>query len=472
MTLTSINQARPFVAASAARASAPAEQSAPSGDSFTLSNNQPPAQQPPAQQPPAQQPPAQQPPAQQQPPTQPQPPQQPPAPPQPELKEWTVLVYSVSDNNLYSYMQEDLNEAERVGSTEQMTVLAETSHQPRGGSVVRMKLETNDTPGLTSPVLTDLGKTHDMAKSDSMADAIAWAMKEYPSKHFAVVVSDHGGGWQGANHSESTDSWMNVSDLEAGFKKAQELTGKKVDVIGFDECLMASTEVAHALQGCADYMVASEEVEGGAGWQYDQSLGGAKSSNSNSRVLSGKMLNFAATALRSRDPLTPESFAKGIVQMAEGHQRDLGTMSALDLNKFGAVSAAVDNFAGVVLDSNLGKADFAPVAAATQKFYRFADLGHFVDLASTRFGGAIAEAGAGVKQAMSEAVVANQHSTKYPNAQGLNIELNKQAAFVEQGPADVPNLEPRDKDRMNMAPYKDQKFAAETRWDEMLRKVR
>ena len=126
----------------------------------------------------------------------------------------------------------------------------------------------------------------------------------------------------------------------------------------------------------------------------------------------------------------------------------------------------------MVLDSNLGKADFAPVAAATQKFYRFADLGHFVDLASTRFGGAIAEAGAGIKQAMSEAVIANQHSTKYPNAQGLNIELNKQAAFVEQGPADVPNLEPRDKDRMNMAPYKDQKFAQETRWDEMLRKVR
>ena len=72
------------------RAAAPStkpESNQVSGDSFQLSQQQPPTQQPPAQQPPAQQPPAQQP------PTQPQPPQQPPTPPQPELKDWTVLVY-------------------------------------------------------------------------------------------------------------------------------------------------------------------------------------------------------------------------------------------------------------------------------------------------------------------------------------------------------------------------------------------
>ncbi|MBS2034134.1 hypothetical protein JST97_04055 [bacterium] len=461
MTLSSVSQARPFIASASARPSASAAEQAPlSGDSVTLGQQQPPAQQPPAQQPPAQQP------------TQPTPPQQPPAPPQPELKEWTVLVYSVSDNNLYSYMQTDLDEAERIGSTNEMNLLTETSHQPRGGSVVRMKLETDNTPGLKSPVLQDLGKNYDMGKSQSLSESIAWAMKEYPSKHFMVILSDHGGGWQGANQSESQNSWMNISDIEAGLKGAQQLTGKKVDVLGFDECLMASTEVAHALQGCADYMVGSEEVEGGAGWQYDEALGGAKTTNGNSRVLNPKLLNYAATALRARDTITPESMAKGIVQMAEGHQRDLGVMSAIDLNKMGAVSAAVDNFAGAVLDSNLGKSDFAPVAQATQKFYRFADLGHFTELAGQKFGGKIAEAAAGVKQAMSEAVIAEQHSTKYPNAKGLNIEINRQAGFVENGPADIPNMSQESRDRINTTPYKDQKWAQETRWDEMLRKVR
>jgi len=413
MTISSLSNSAPVVRNAPARSAAAPDQPAPaSGDSVSIGQQQPAQPQQPVQpQPPANQP---SPPAENQ-----------PAPPQSGIqpKDWTILVYSVSDNNLYEYMQQDLDEAERVGSTNEMNVLVETSHQPKGGSVVRMKLEPDQTEGLKSPVLQDLGASRDMSKSESMAESIAWAMKEYPSKHFMVIVSDHGGGWLGANHSESTDSWMTAADLEAGFKKAQEMTGKKIDVIGFDECLMASTEVAHQIKDCADYMVASEEVEGGAGWQYDEALG--KTANKKSRVFGGEVLNYAAAALRARDSLTPADMAKGIVQMAEGHQRDLGTMSAIDLSKMGAVTAAVDNFAGAVIDSGLTSADFAPVKQATQKFYEFADMGHFVELAGEKFGGKIQEAADQVKSALNEAVIAEQHSDNYPNAKGLNIEINK-----------------------------------------------
>ena len=452
MTLSSVSQARPFVAAAATRASAaPAQNASVSGDSFALSQQQPPAEQPPVQQPP----------------TQPAPPQQPPAPPQPELKDWTVLVYSVSDNNLYRYMQSDLDEAERVGSTNEMNLLAETSHQPKGGNVVRMKLEADSTPGLKSPVLQDLGRSHDMAKSSSLADSIVWAMKEFPSKNFMLICSDHGAGWKGAHHSESTDSWMNLNDLEDGLRTAQEQTGKRIDVLGFDECLMASTEVAHQLTPYANYLVASEETEGGAGWQYDQALGGAKTTNSNSRVLSGKVLDYAAAALRSREPLTPESMAKGIVQMAEGHQRDLGTMSAINLDKMPAVTAAVDNFAGAVLEGKYTKADFAPVAQKAQKFADFADMSHFVDLAGQKFGGKVKEAADGIQAALADALVANQHSASYPNARGLNIEIDRQANMMN-----IPNMEGEDLNRLSFDKYGNTKFAKDPRWDEMLQKVR
>ncbi|MBN9414960.1 hypothetical protein ABS71_19415 [bacterium SCN 62-11] len=438
------------------RSAAPApkqESAAVSGDSFQLNQNQPPVEQPPVQ---------------------PQPPAQQPAPPQqPELKDWTVLVYSVSDNNLYRYMQSDLDEAERIGSTNEMTLLAETSHQPKGGNVVRMKLEADNTPGLKSPVLQDLGRTHDMAKPENLASSIAWAMKEYPSKHFFLICSDHGAGWKGAHHAESTDSWMNATDLEAALKSAQEQTGRKIDVLGFDECLMASTEIGHQLKDYANYLVASEEVEGGAGWQYDEALPGGKQTNSNSRILSPKVLDYAAAALRARDPLTPADMAKGIVKMAEGHQRDLGTMSAVDLTKMGAVSAALDNFAGKVMDANITPAQFAPVAQAAQKFYDFADAGHLVKLAGDKFGGEIADAAAQVKAALGEAVIAEQHSQKYPNATGLNIEYRKQAADPNlTDDSQIPNMSPEDQSRMKMNGYYTTKFAQETRWDEMLRKVR
>ena len=93
-------------------------------------------------------------------------------------------------------------------------------------------------------------------------------------------------------------------------------------------------------------------------------------------------------------------------------------------------------------------------------------------MAGKKFGGKVAEAADQVKAAMGEAVIANQFSTKYPNAKGLNIELNRQSGIAEAGPADIPNMSQESRDRMKQAPYKDQKFAQETRWDEMLRKVR
>lgn len=411
----------------------------------------------------------------QQSPVQPQPPttqpQQPPAPPnqpaEPQLKDWTVLVYSVSDNNLYSYMQEDLNEAERIGTTNEMNLVAETSHQPKGGNVVRLKMQKDDSPELTSPVVQDLGPGYDMANSDALANSIAWAMKEYPAKHFMVICSDHGSGWQGALNSESHDSWMNANDLEAAFNKANDLTGKKIDIIGFDACLMANMETAHQLKNCANFMVGSEETEGGAGWQYDEVLGKVKT-NDNSRILSGQMLNYAAQALRSRGSMEPSEMAKGIVSMAQDHQRDLGTMSAIDLSKVSNVTAAVDNFAGVVLESKLGAKDFKTVVRDTQKFYEFADLGHFVELSGKKFGGKIAEAANGVKAAMGEAVIAEQHSNRYPNAKGLNIELDKQYGLDR----DVPRMDKDEQDRVSFDKYSNTKWAKETRWDEMVRKIR
>ncbi|MBT9585255.1 hypothetical protein IV102_18065 [bacterium] len=395
--------------------------------------------------------------------------------PAPQLKDWTILAYSVSDNNLYEYMQQDLDEAERIGSTEEMNVLVETSHQPKGGSVVRMKLEPDLTEGLKSPVLQDLGPHRNMSRSDSMAESIAWAIREYPSRHYMVIVSDNGSGWLGANHSESTDSWMTAADLETGFKKAQQMTGKRIDVIGFDECLMASTEIAHQLKDCAGYMVASEEVEGGAGWQYDEALG--KTTNKKSRVFANKVLNYAATALRARDPLTPADMATGIVRTAEGHQRDLGTMSAIDLGKIEAITAAADSFAAAVLESGLTRPDIARVKQNTQKFEEFADLGHFVEMAGDMYGGQIKVAADQVNRALKDAVIAEQHGDNYPNARGLNIEINHKNYLMQGGPTlsppahQIPNLDEGKASLIDFPAYEEISFARDTCWDDMLRKV-
>ena len=47
--------------------------------------------------------------------------------------------------------------------------------------------------------------------------------------------------------------------------------GQPFELIGFDACLMASVEMASVASPYAKYMVASEEVEPGSGWDYGYS---------------------------------------------------------------------------------------------------------------------------------------------------------------------------------------------------------
>jgi hypothetical protein len=47
---------------------------------------------------------------------------------------------------------------------------------------------------------------------------------------------------------------------------------RKLDVIGFDACLMAMVETGYALRHAGKVLVGSEELEPGAGWNYERWL--------------------------------------------------------------------------------------------------------------------------------------------------------------------------------------------------------
>src|SRR5205807_891289 len=49
-------------------------------------------------------------------------------------------------------------------------------------------------------------------------------------------------------------------------------TGNKIDILGFDACLMSMFEIADSLAGMVNYLVASEETEPGDGYPYDDFL--------------------------------------------------------------------------------------------------------------------------------------------------------------------------------------------------------
>ncbi len=371
-------------------------------------------------------------------------------------KKWTVLLWSASDNNLYKYMQKDIDECEQVGSTDQLNVLCETDHGPRFGSVKRYELQHDEKAGIHSPVKGSFGKA-DMASPSRLSDFIQWGIKNYPAENYALIISDHGAGWQGACSDDGKGTWMTLPMLEDGLKDAREKTGRKLDVLGFDACLMASAEVAHQLRNEANYLVGSQETEGGAGWLYN-------------RVLSKDMLASTDHAIRTKLDFTPREMASNIVTMAQGNQGDLATMTAFDTAKIGALTDSIKNFGQAIVEGAVSSADLAAAKNETQGFYEFYDLHDFAGKVAAKAGddqnlGAKAQA---VQSAIADAIVAEQHSEKYPGAHGVTIELNRQGESYKPG---TPTFTADQNSRTDFGKYSNTSFDQETNWSKVQQKI-
>ena len=323
-------------------------------------------------------------------------------------KKWTIMHYSAADNNLTSYLVGDVNEMEKVGSNDLMNIIVKLD---KGGSDCKTyKLEQDDNSyQINSPVLEEHGQTN-MSDPKVLANFIKETSEKFPAEHYALIISDHGYAWKGAVEDKSDHGWMTTPDI----KKALDMSGKKLDVVGFDACLMATSEVAYELKDNAKFLVASEQSEGANGWPYTP-------------LLNKKTLGKIERAMRSKLDLSPEDFAKKVVDVAADDQGTLPTMSATDLGQMKQLADATNVFAGQLMLTDTPKDVLKDISRKTEKFYGdFKDQGHFAKLVvdSDKIADKeLKKAAKGMMDAIKKAVVAEQHSGRHPNAQGLSAEI-------------------------------------------------
>ena len=119
----------------------------------------------------------------------------------------------------------------------------------------------------------DLGEV-DMGDPQSLVDFLVWGVQNYPAQHYMVIIADHGAGWRGIGPDEgNNNSILELPEIDAALTEARsELGIDKFDIVGFDACLMAVTDVAAALQADADYVLSSQELVPGNGWEYTNSI--------------------------------------------------------------------------------------------------------------------------------------------------------------------------------------------------------
>ncbi len=203
--------------------------------------------------------------------------------------EWTFMVFVAGDNNLEDAALGDVNEMERVGSTDQVNILVQldrsrsyTSADGDWSGSRRYRIEQDSsTNSIGSTVLEDLGST-DSGDPDTLAEFATWGIQNYPAERYALVIWNHGWGWdltiaggtKGVASDDGTGNDISVArgELAEALATVTGAIGAPLDLLGMDACLMGSWEVGYAAAPYADTYVASQASEGLDGWAYDTAM--------------------------------------------------------------------------------------------------------------------------------------------------------------------------------------------------------
>ena len=111
-----------------------------------------------------------------------------------------------------------------------------------------------------------------MGNPNTLADFLSYTKNNYPADKKMMIIWNHGGGTvSGAAFDERYDyDSLTLNEFDEAFRKVYPLSKENppFEVIGFDACLMATIDTAYTFSDIAKYLVASEELEPGSGWNY------------------------------------------------------------------------------------------------------------------------------------------------------------------------------------------------------------
>ncbi|MDR0861544.1 MAG: hypothetical protein LBN30_02030 [Oscillospiraceae bacterium] len=116
--------------------------------------------------------------------------------------------------------------------------------------------------------LTGVG-LRDMGDAGTLAGFIEFGLRRFPADKTSLILWDHGGGSiAGYGQDEKfASSSLTLLEMELAFEKAG-LADARLELLGFDACLMATVEMAVIAERFADCLVASEGLEPSGGWDY------------------------------------------------------------------------------------------------------------------------------------------------------------------------------------------------------------
>lgn len=274
-----------------------------------------------------------------------------------------------------------------------------------------------------------------MGDGQTLAEFLAFGRENFPAKHTAVVLWNHGGGSvSGASFDElyGMDS-LSLVEMYQAFTEVfgEDEQNQPVDIIGFDTCLMATIDTAYTFSGIAKYLVASQETEPGNGWLYSGWIGElAKNPNIDALQLAKAIC---------------DSYKRGCEEVGT---EDNITLSVTDLSKVAALVLAYDDFGKEALALAVEKpaffARFSKIANSVENYggnTREQGYTNMTDLGSlaVKSSGLLPESTRAVAAALKDCVVYKINGKYRPDAAGLscyysyNGDLDDLVAYINVG---------------------------------------
>ena len=194
-------------------------------------------------------------------------------------KPLTFLVFMAADNDLHYFAWKNIKQMELIGSNENVNIVVQLN-----------------TPGHLSPTkryIVKKGRRILVQDPDSptqklnsgnpytLIDFVEWAACHYPADEYALILWNHGSGAMDPSFAktinpcelfdETFKSYISNQDFEFAMHEicTKVLRGNKLGIVAFDACLMSMIEISTICKKYAKFMVGSQEVEYGTGWNYE-----------------------------------------------------------------------------------------------------------------------------------------------------------------------------------------------------------
>jgi hypothetical protein len=197
-------------------------------------------------------------------------------------KDWTVLVYMGADDaddaELAAAAFKDLEEMRRIGSSDRTNVAVQMDlhlFPP-----VRFLIRQDGTLDVTKARGLGLRRESNSGRPGTLLSFLKWAIVNASAHHYLLILWGHGLGVGFSVEIAKTEAdvvfdgedALTIPQLAGVLRRFRSITGKPLDLLGFDACYMAAAEVGYEFRDLVQFMVGSQITLPFEGWPYEPVL--------------------------------------------------------------------------------------------------------------------------------------------------------------------------------------------------------